>query len=64
MCEITKDDWNILEITYEGTMSVENSKLQMLTIKFEEIRMKDNESFDELYANLNDIVNSSFNLSE
>ncbi|XP_022870546.1 uncharacterized protein LOC111389800 [Olea europaea var. sylvestris] len=31
---------------------------------FEEVRMKDDETFDEFYAKLNDIVNSSFNLGE
>ncbi|XP_022891908.1 uncharacterized protein LOC111406762 [Olea europaea var. sylvestris] len=36
----------------------------MLASRFEEIRMKDDESFDEFYAKLNDIVNSSFNLGE
>ncbi|XP_022862783.1 uncharacterized protein LOC111382965 [Olea europaea var. sylvestris] len=36
----------------------------MLTSRFEEIKMKDDESFDEFYAKLNDIVNSSFNLGE
>ncbi|XP_022866024.1 uncharacterized protein LOC111385832 [Olea europaea var. sylvestris] len=42
----------------------ENSKLQMLASRFEEVRMKDDETFDEFYAKLNDIVNSSFNLGE
>lgn len=32
--------------------------------KFEEIKMKEDETFDELYGQLNDIVNSSFNLGE
>ncbi|XP_022851835.1 uncharacterized protein LOC111373528 [Olea europaea var. sylvestris] len=31
--------------------------------RFEEVRMKDDETFDEFYAKLNDIVNSSFNLA-
>ncbi|XP_022870995.1 uncharacterized protein LOC111390222 [Olea europaea var. sylvestris] len=31
---------------------------------FEEVRMKDDETFDEFYVKLNDIVNSSFNLGE
>ena len=31
---------------------------------FESIRMTDDETFDEFYAKLNDIVNSSFNLGE
>lgn len=36
----------------------------MLTTRSKEIRMKDYGSFNEFYANLNDIMNSSFNLSE
>ena len=41
-----------------------DSKLQRLTTSFEEIKMEDNESFDEFYAKLKDIVNSAFNLEE
>jgi ABC-type histidine transport system ATPase subunit len=63
-CETANEVWNILEATNEGTKTVKNSKLQMLTTKFEEIRMKDNESFDKFYAKLNDVVNSSFNLGK
>jgi hypothetical protein len=36
----------------------------MLTSKFEEIRMLENESFDEFYVKLNDIMNSRFNLED
>lgn len=36
----------------------------MLITRFEEIRMKEDETFDDFYASLNDIVNSSFNLGE
>jgi hypothetical protein len=36
----------------------------MLNSSFEEIIMKNDCTFDELFAKLNDIVNSSFNLSE
>ena len=35
-----------------------------LTTSFEEIKMEDDESFDEFYTKLNDIVNSVFNLRE
>ena len=44
--------------------AVKNSKLQRLITSFEEIRMDDDESFDELYAKLKDKVNSTFNLGE
>lgn len=50
MCEIAKDAWDILENTHEATKNVKNSMLQMLTIRFEEIMMEDNESFNEVYA--------------
>ena len=38
--------------------------MQQLTSKFESIRMFDDESFDEFYAKLNDIVKSTYNLGE
>ena len=39
-------------------------KLQRLTSSFEEIRIEEDETFDEFYAKLKDIVNSTFNLGE
>ena len=59
-----KEAWTILQNTYEGTKTIKNSKLQRLTTSFKEIRMDDNESFDEFYVKLKDIVNSAFNLGE
>ena len=59
-----KEAWTILQNTYEGTKIVKNSKLQRLTTNFEEIRMDEDESFDEFSAMLNDIVNLAFNLRE
>ena len=50
--------------TYEGTTTVKDSKLQRLTTSFEEIKMEEDKSFDEFYAKLKDIVNSTFNLGE
>ena len=43
---------------------MKTNKLQQLTSRFERIRMADDETFDEFYAKLNDIVNSAFNLGE
>ena len=60
----TKEAWTILQTTYEGTKVVKDSKLQRLTTSFEEIKMEEDESFDELYAKLKDIVNLAFNLGE
>ena len=62
--ETAKEAWTILQTTYEGTKAIKDSKLQRLTTSFEEIKMEEDESFDEFYAKLKDIVNSAFNLKE
>ena len=62
--ETVKETWTILQTTYEGTKAVKDSKLQRLATSFEEIKIEEDESFDEFYANLKDIVNSSFNLEK
>ena len=45
-------------------MAVKDSKLQTLTTSFEEIKMEEDELFDEFYAKLKDIVNFAFDLGE
>ena len=60
----TKEAWTIFQTTYEGTKAVKDSKLQRLTTSFEEIKMEDDESFDELYVKVKDIVNLAYNLRE
>ena len=59
-----KEAWTILQTTYEGTKTVNDSKLQRLTTSFEEIKIEEDESFNEFYAKLKDIVNSAFNIGE
>ena len=59
-----KEAWTIFQTTYEDTKAVKDSKFQRLTTSFEEIKMQEDESFDEFYAKLKDIVNSAFNLRE
>ena len=62
--EIVKEAWTILQITYEGTKAIKDSKFQRLTTSFEEIKMEEDESFDEFYTKLKNIVNLAFNLGE
>ena len=62
--ETAKEAWTILQTSYKGTKAVKDSKLQRLTMSFEEIKMEEDESFDEFYAKLKDIVNSTFNFGE
>ena len=62
--EVAYTAWNILQTMHKGTKAVKINKLQQLTTRFESIRTFDDESFDEFYAKLNDIVNSAYNLGE
>ena len=62
--EVVKEAWAILETNYEGTKAIKTVKFQILTSSFEEIRMEEDEIFDEFYTKLIDIVNSAFNLGE
>ena len=53
-----------METTYEGTKMVKDTKLQMLTIRFEELKMSEDESFDSFYGKQNEVVIGKFNLGE
>ena len=53
-----------METTYEGMKKVKDTKLQMLTTRFEELRMSEVESFDSFYSKLNEVVIGKFNLGE
>ena len=62
--EVAHTAQNIHQTVHEGIKTVKINKLQQLTIRFESIRMSDNENFDEFYAKLNDIINSFYNLGD
>ena len=53
-----------METTYEGTKKVKDTKLQMLTTRFEGLKMSEDESFDSFYSKLNEVIVSKFNLGE
>ena len=50
-----------METTYEGTKKVKDAKLQMLTTRFEELKMSNDESFDLFYGKLNEVVIGKLN---
>ena len=49
---------------YKGTKKVKDTKLQMLSTRFEELKMGDDEAFDSFYGKLNEIVIAKLNLGE
>ena len=61
---IANEAWQILETTYEGTKKVKDTKLQMLTTRFEELKMSEDESFNSFYGKLSEVVFEKLNLGE
>lgn len=61
---MAKEAWDLLEVTHEGTSTVKKSKLQILTTKFKEHRMDEDEQFINFYIKLRDLVNSKANLGD
>ena len=47
-----------------STKKVKDTKLQMLTTWFEELRTSEDKSFDSFYSKLNEVVINKFNLGE
>ena len=53
-----------METIDEETKKVMDTKLQMLTTHFEELKISKDESFDSFYGKLNEVVIRKFNLGE
>jgi hypothetical protein len=63
-CESAQEAWQILETTYEGMKLVKSAKLQMLISRFEEIKMLEEETFEEFYSKMSDLRNSMVSLGK
>ncbi|TYK28731.1 gag-pol polyprotein [Cucumis melo var. makuwa] len=63
-CNSAKEAWKILEVAYEGTAKVKIFKLQLVTSKFEALKMSEDESVAENNERIMEIANESFNLGE
>jgi len=63
-CTVAKDAWNILRTKHEGTSKVKMSKLQLITIKFETLKMKDDESIQDFHMSILELANASGSLGE
>ncbi|GAV57048.1 AAA_PrkA domain-containing protein/UBN2 domain-containing protein, partial [Cephalotus follicularis] len=61
-CDTAKEMWDLLEVTYEGTNQVKESKISML-VHEELFLMHDNESISDMFTHFTTIVNSLKNLA-
>ncbi|XP_075103408.1 uncharacterized protein LOC142177995 [Nicotiana tabacum] len=55
-CDTTKEMWEKLEITYEGTIKVKETHINMLVHDYELFRMKEGKSIEEMFARFSKII--------
>jgi len=55
---MAKDAWEILKTAHEGPTNVKSAKIQLLTTKFENLKMLEDESIQDYHLNIIDIANS------
>ncbi|CAM8999026.1 unnamed protein product [Rhodiola kirilowii] len=58
-CEVAKEAWDILLTAFEGTDKVRNSRMQDVTTKFEEMKMKESESIAEYNTRVLELSNEA-----
>ncbi|KAK2417370.1 gag-protease polyprotein [Trifolium repens] len=63
-CTVAKDAWEILKTTHEWTSKVKSSRLQLLYTKFENLRMKEEETIYDFHMNIFDLANFFDSLGE
>ncbi|CAM8880355.1 unnamed protein product [Rhodiola kirilowii] len=62
--EIAKTAWDILQTAHEGTTKFKISRIEMVTSKFESLKMKEDETIADFNTIVLDIANESFALGE
>ncbi|KAA0062800.1 gag-pol polyprotein [Cucumis melo var. makuwa] len=63
-CSSVKEAWKILEVAYEGIKKVKISRLQLVTSKFEVLKMFEDEPISESNERVLEIANESLLLGE
>ncbi|KAA0035666.1 gag-pol polyprotein [Cucumis melo var. makuwa] len=63
-CSTAKEAWRILEVAYEGTSKVKISRLQLITSKFEVLKMSEDETVSEYNERVLEIANESLLLGK
>ncbi|XP_009782661.2 uncharacterized protein [Nicotiana sylvestris] len=63
-CQSVKDIWEALQTTHEGTTQVKQSKIDMLTTEYELLKIKDDESIQDMHTRFTSIINELHSLGE
>jgi hypothetical protein len=57
-CDSTKEMWDKLKTIYEGDMKVKGAKLQIFRVKFEQLKMNEDENIASYFLRVDEIVNA------
>ncbi|XP_070025885.1 kinetochore protein SLK19-like [Nicotiana sylvestris] len=63
-CDIAKEIWEALQAAHEGTTQVKQSKINMLTTEYELLRIKDDESIQDMHTRFTSIINKLHSLGD
>ncbi|GAV75517.1 UBN2 domain-containing protein, partial [Cephalotus follicularis] len=63
-CDTAKEMWDLLEVTYEGTNQVKESKISMLVHEYKLFLMHDNESISDMFTRVTTIFSSLKNVGK
>ncbi|XP_070007994.1 uncharacterized protein [Nicotiana sylvestris] len=63
-CDSTKEIWEALQTTHEGTTQVKQSKIDILNTEYEIFRMNDDESIQDMHTRFTSIINELYSLGE
>ena len=64
IAEKAKKAWEILRVAFKGIDTVRESRLELLTTKFDNLRMNKEETFNEFNRKICEIANELFVLRE
>ncbi|GMI66175.1 hypothetical protein HRI_000286800 [Hibiscus trionum] len=56
-CESAKEVWDKLEVTYEGTNEVKETKIGLLTLEYENFKMDPEENIEKMFDRFSTITN-------
>ncbi|XP_070005268.1 uncharacterized protein [Nicotiana sylvestris] len=63
-CDTAKEMWEALQTAHEGTTQIKQSNIDMLTTEYELLRMKDNDSIQDMPTRFTSIINELHSLGD
>ncbi|MQL83791.1 hypothetical protein Taro_016282 [Colocasia esculenta] len=63
-CKTVKDMWEMLRLTYEGTVKVKETRIDIMVTQYEKFKMKQGEFISQMYNEFTEIINGLASLGK